>query len=101
MSSSLRQVTVVPAFNVSRSGAKVKLSIICSHGLGSLEMISQGGFIAYYRVSTGKQGKSGLGIEAQRQADGCGRDDLGSHESGSCGCQAARCEAWRGPWRLD
>jgi catechol 2,3-dioxygenase-like lactoylglutathione lyase family enzyme len=27
-----------------------------------------GGFIAYYRVSTGKQRKSGLGIEAQRQA---------------------------------
>jgi hypothetical protein len=26
------------------------------------------GFIAYYRVSTGTQGKSGLGIEAQRQA---------------------------------
>jgi DNA invertase Pin-like site-specific DNA recombinase len=31
-------------------------------------MVSQGGFIAYYRVSTGKQGRSGLGIEAQRQA---------------------------------
>src|SRR5438128_8016970 len=31
-------------------------------------MVSRGGFIAYYRVSTGKQGKSGLGIEAQRQA---------------------------------
>jgi DNA invertase Pin-like site-specific DNA recombinase len=31
-------------------------------------MISEGGFLAYYRVSTGKQGKSGLGIEAQRQA---------------------------------
>ena len=30
--------------------------------------MAQGGFIAYYRVSTGKQGKSGLGIEAQRQA---------------------------------
>ena len=29
---------------------------------------THGGFIAYYRVSTGKQGKSGLGIEAQRQA---------------------------------
>jgi DNA invertase Pin-like site-specific DNA recombinase len=31
-------------------------------------MVSHGGFIAYYRVSTTKQGKSGLGIAAQRQA---------------------------------
>jgi DNA invertase Pin-like site-specific DNA recombinase len=31
-------------------------------------MVSHSGFITYYRVSTGKQGKSGLGIEAQRQA---------------------------------
>ena len=29
-------------------------------------MVSNGQFIAYYRVSTAKQGRSGLGVEAQQ-----------------------------------
>ena len=30
--------------------------------------MTEGNFIAYYRVSTDKQGRSGLGLEAQQQA---------------------------------
>ena len=34
----------------------------------------------------------------EREYDELGRDDLGAHEGGSCGCKAARCETRRRSW---
>ena len=39
-----------------------------------------GRYIAYYRVSTARQNKSGLALEAQRQA-------VGEHLNGECALQ--------------
>ena len=62
--------------------------------------MAEGRFIAYYRVSTDRQGKSGLGLEAQRQAvidylDGGRWELVGEHTEIESGRRSDRPELAR------
>jgi hypothetical protein len=70
--------------------------------------MAEGRFIAYLRVSTTKQGKSGLGLEAQRKATGHCSGARGARHSHSprrqvviCagGAIAGGCQPFRGKRR--
>src|ERR1700676_3436182 len=47
---------------------QIDLTSVTSNCVQELLVVAEGKFISYLRVSTDKQGRSGLGIEAQRQA---------------------------------
>ena len=60
-------------------------------------------FVAYYRVSTDKQGRSGLGLEAQRQAVASylnGREwhIIGEYTEVESGRRSEPVPSWPKPW---
>src|SRR6476620_6303942 len=67
MSRAIGEFVVIPIATWERL-TQIDLTSVSSIRVLGLLVMTEGKFISYLRVSTDKQGKSGLGIEAQRQA---------------------------------